>query len=397
MRGGVHRQRSRDKSLSGLMSGGTLLDFTMGVLPTTLTWTRSSSATFVSRTGIVTTSATNIPRFEFQNGVAHLLVEGQATNLLNFSQTFDVVGGTQNNWLDTTLTRVSTTKTSPSGSTNAIEFRANAANSTVISTVALGTSALRTFSVWMRRVTGSGAVEMTNDNGTNWSPRTLSSVWTRFTLTSTNLHQVGIRITTLNDAVEIWGAQLEDVQIATSYIPTTTATAVRSADTAITNNFTSGRLRWPQYNTGTGTMFVEAAYRFRGVAGGYPRPINFISGAPTIAFGLFMDVNATSPSNLGPECQTDVGVLYANTANADAAMFKHAFTAYSSGLSAVIDQAISGVTGASATTVAVPSLTAANLHLNWNASVDMPVMFVRRIQYWPRRFTASELRQITVH
>lgn len=379
------------------MSGGTSLDFTMGVLPTTMTWTRSSSATFISRTGIVTTSATNTPRFEFQNGVAHLLVEGQATNLLNFSETFATAGGTQNNWLDTTLTRVSTTKTSPSGVANAIEFRADAANSTVISTVALGTSALRTFSVWMRRVTGSGAVEMTNDNGTTWTARTLSSVWTRFTLTSTTTHRVGIRITTLNDSVEIWGAQLEDGQIETSYIPTTTATAVRSADTGITNNFTSGGLRWEQYNPLAGTMFVEAAYRFRGVAGGYPRPINFISAVPTVAFGLFMDVNSTSPSNLGPECQTDLGVVFANTANTDATMFKHAFTAYNTGVSTIIDQAISGVAGGSANSLSAIQLNAVNLHLNWNANVDMPVMRLRKIQYWPRRFLASELRQITVH
>ena len=54
----------------------------------------------------------------------------------------------------------------------------------------------------------------------------------------------------------VWGAQLEAQRMATSYIPTTSATVTRNSDTALIsgNNFTSF------YNQAEGTIFVEANY-----------------------------------------------------------------------------------------------------------------------------------------
>ena len=183
-----------------------------------------------------------------------LLIEEGRTNLLNGSQTFATSGGSQNNWVDTNITRDGTLRTSPDGTANALRITASAANGTVISSAAAGSSAARVFSIFLRRVTGTGDIQYTLDNGSTWTTQSITGSWVRYTFAATTANQqVGIRIVTSGDAIEIWGAQLEAGSFATSYIPTTTSTLARSADVcSITgDNFTRF------YNQPEGTLFAS--------------------------------------------------------------------------------------------------------------------------------------------
>jgi len=228
------------------------LDFTkMSALDSRFTFTRSTTATYIDSSGYVATmaaAATNDPtkaRFDYNpttlaaNG---LLIEGAATNLLNFSETFATTGGTNNNWADTNLTRTSTNNTSPRNDATALQITASAANGTIISSAAMGTSAARTLSVWLRRVTGTGNIQFTLDNGSTYTTQAITAVWVRYTFaTTTAAQRVGFRIVTSADAIEIWGVQLEAGTGASSYIPTTTAQVTRALDSCIMSgtNFSS--------------------------------------------------------------------------------------------------------------------------------------------------------------
>jgi hypothetical protein len=212
--------------------GSTLsLDFTTGSLPGGLTFTRSTTATYINSSGYVTSAVINEARFDYTSGILRgLLIEGSGTNLLNWSESFATSGGTNNNWADTSITRT-TGQTDPANGTTAIRFTASAGNATVISTAAIGTSAQRTFSVWLRRVTGTGNIQYTTDNGTNWTTQAITSSWVRYAFAATTASQrVGIRIVTSSDAIEMWGAQLEDGSGASSYIPTGASQGTRAAD-----------------------------------------------------------------------------------------------------------------------------------------------------------------------
>jgi hypothetical protein len=160
-----------------------------------------------------------------------LLIEGTATNLLNWSESFATSGGASNNWADTHITRNSTNNTDPANGTTALRVTASATHGTIISTTAMGTSAARTFSIWLRRVSGTGPIDYTLDNGSTYTTQAITSSWVRYTFAATTAAQrVGIRIHTNGDSIELWGAQLETGSGASSYIPTGASTATRNAD-----------------------------------------------------------------------------------------------------------------------------------------------------------------------
>lgn len=235
--------------------GSTLsLDFTsMSSLDSRLTFTRASTtSTFINSSGLVATAGTNVARFDYNPTTLAprgLLIEGSATNLLNWSESFATTGGTNNNWADTNITRNSTNNTDPANGTTALRVTAASANGTIISTAAIGTSAQRTFSIWLRRVSGTGDIQYTLDNGSTYTTQAITSSWVRYTFASTTAAQrVGIRIVTSGDSIELWGAQLEAGSGASSYIPTGASTVQRAADSIeITGtNFSSW---WPNPTT----------------------------------------------------------------------------------------------------------------------------------------------------
>ena len=234
----------RKAMLSG--DGSTLsLDFTTDVLDPRLTFTRSTTGTYINSSGYVTSAAINAPRFDYDPTTLTargLLIEGSASNLLNWSESFSTSGGTNNNWADTSIARNSTNNTDPANGTTALRITASAGNGTIISTAAIGTSAQRTFSIWLRRVSGTGNIQYTLDNGSTYTTQAITSSWVRYTFAATTAAQrVGIRIVTSGDSIELWGAQLEAGSGASSYIPTGASQGSRAADSCVMTgtNFSS--------------------------------------------------------------------------------------------------------------------------------------------------------------
>ena len=90
------------------------------------------------------------------------------------------------------------------------------ATNTVLFTTVLG-SAARTFSAWVRRKTGTGTIEMTDNGGTNWTDitSTLTTTYKLFQVTRTQANPiVGFRITTNADAIEVDWNTLEAASFA---------------------------------------------------------------------------------------------------------------------------------------------------------------------------------------
>ena len=122
--GRFHRPMSRGLvnnmlTMNNLGDGSTLsLDFTTmgGVLDPRLTFTRSTTATYINSSGYVTSAAINDPRFDYSHTnigePRGLLIEGQATNLTKFSETF-----TNAYWNTTAnnVTAADSVATSPTG------------------------------------------------------------------------------------------------------------------------------------------------------------------------------------------------------------------------------------------------------------------------------------------
>lgn len=143
-------------------------------------------------------------------------------NLLLRSQDYSAT------WTATSLTPV-TGKTAPDSTSTATEFTASGANGTLTQSVT-AIAADYTFSVWMRRVTGTGNVDISAHSGGTWVTQTITASWARYTVTQTltaGTRTPGIRVVTSGDAIEVWGAQLEQRSAVTAYTPTTTEPITR--------------------------------------------------------------------------------------------------------------------------------------------------------------------------
>jgi hypothetical protein len=150
----------------------------------------------------------------YYDGVTHAKAE---ENLLIQSQNYS------SDWTVTNLTPI-TSKTARDTTASATEFTASAGNATLTQSVPV-VAGDHTFSVWLRRVTGTGNVDISANSDGTWVTQTLTSTWTRFSVTQTltaGTRTPGVRVVTSGDVIEVWGAQLEQRASFTAYTSTTT-------------------------------------------------------------------------------------------------------------------------------------------------------------------------------
>ena len=168
-----------------------------------ITHTRASSGTYVGSDGLIKTAV---------------------TNLLTYSEDFSNAA-----WDTlTSATKVSATGVDdPAGGTTASTWKNDGttpADGGIRRTIS-GTSGLTyTYSIWIRRRTGTGDITMTVGQNVSFDVTSqVTSEWNRISVTNTaDANTRGyIFIRTPGDEIDIWGAQLEQSSTVGEYIPTT--------------------------------------------------------------------------------------------------------------------------------------------------------------------------------
>ena len=393
-----------------------------------ITFTRASGATRVNASGVIEAVAIDGPRFDYDPvtlAPKGLLIEEQRTNLLTYSSEFDNAA-----WFLNGCTIGANQSESPngtqdadaviSGGTGAAEKRVNQnfSGGVLITNYAFSIYAKKgavdliavtlfdSGSRGVRRIFSlvDGSAVSNLDFGSPTSP--VASItdagngWWRVTvgLTTSLAGALGTRVQPIGVAGSLsyaaadstsaqaflWGAQLEAGAFATSYIPTTTAAATRAADVAVMTgaNFSN----W--YRQDEGTLFAEASSYAGG--GATQRRLLVLddggtSNRMTLRYEPLM-ANAGFTSSVAGTLVANIqsGVaLSANVPHKNAGTYKTDDYAFALGGSPI---------GAD-TSGAVPVVNAARLgqgstgeHLNGH---------IRRISYFPRRLSNSELEGIT--
>lgn len=184
---------------------------------------------------------------------------------------------------------------------SASSLTSTAANGTVKQAIT-SASAARRFSVFVKRITGTGNIDLTLDNGATWttiSGSINSATFTRVAIGQTVTNPtVGIRIVASGDKIAVDMAQEEVGTFDTSPIPTTTATVTRNADV----------LTYPASGNFGGTVGSVAAVAVRSAQSGSDERVV----TPVAASQMLI------ASNGGPAQLYD-GTNTAATANAAAA------------------------------------------------------------------------------
>jgi Concanavalin A-like lectin/glucanases superfamily len=389
------------------VQGPTLdLVFSGPTLDPRLTFTRASTATYFNAAGVMQTAATNAPRFDY-DPVTHvlrgLLIEEQRTNLM--LQSADVSNATV--WQDAGIAPAAAPvvtanqMASPDGTMTAarVAFPAvSVANSgSVIAQPFTATAAQYSCSVWLKGSVGGEQIYIMM-YGVSALLCTLTTSWQRFTLSlpaltaTTWFFQIGVD---LRDGAQtskpactiyVWGAQVELGAFATSYIPTTAAAVTRALEDCW---MSTGA--W--FNAAASTLFGEFIY---------PRQIDpteahdlVTIGDNTGAAGNYFTVRATDGGATGPLLSK------VNTSTTTLAPPGNPVVGAVSKLVGALDGTTSYacLNGGAVGTLAAPTpmgLVRLILGNHNTGGIVSPLNgYIRRVRYWPRALSGSELQSVT--
>ena len=279
----VYKEALTDANLRSLTYPNpvaTTFDLDFDTIAEQFTFTRGSEATFVNAQGLIESTASNdAPRIDYSTGAKAFLLENQSTNLIPYSSDFS-----QSAWTKYRSSILSNNAISPDGTLNADKLVDNSNNATHAleeRRYSLSSGSQYTYSFFAKasEVKQVGLLASNPSQGSIFdlengivygdfvsAPNSskienFGNGWYRCsiitTLTSTDskfgiyLAKNGSTNYTGNstDGLYIFGAMLEQQSYATSYIPTSGASATRNQE--LCNNAT------PVINSEEGTLYAE--------------------------------------------------------------------------------------------------------------------------------------------
>jgi hypothetical protein len=307
--------------------------------------------------------------------------EREAINTCLYSRTFEDAA-----WAKTNITPDDNSTTGPDGiPLSASTLTAGAANGTIIQNLGVVASAAKCGSIYIKRKTGTGAIEITLDGGAAWTAVTVTSGWTKVYKTQTLADEdFGLRIVTNGDAIYVDFAQVELGMKPTSPIPTVAAPVTRVAD-SLTYDVTG------LWNNTEGTMYAESSVEYAGDFGVARLAASFAMVAASNTEISLSHARAADGRRTTGMLNGVTQASYAPAGTSETrAKFALAYKANDT------DQAISGTAGANDSSCTVP----ANLTTLYVGEGDGTLAeldgTVGPVYYWRKKLSAAMITRLTV-
>ena len=373
-------QRINTRLRAGGNVSGAVFDFMTGGLDPRISIARASAAWYFNSVGNLTQAATDVPRFDYDHATLQargLLTEGARTNIALHSRDF-----TQAAWVKTNITAALNVTGIDGAANTASQLTATAANGTALQTIT-SASASHVSSFFARRITGTGTVEITQDNGASWTAITLTSAWQRFAIPVATIANpvIGFRLVTSGDVIAVDVAQCEVGTFATSPIITGAASVTRAAETG-TANLTIG----PEFS-----LFLEfvTVARFSSSGGATNHSTQLNDGTFNNVFSLSQRNTASPTMNL---VVTVSGVNTSLTQDVlNLGVVQKQIGSYSGGNVASV---ANGGTVRTATGLTLPAMTQLRFSSSGGAGSNS-ITYMRRIVIYPTSLSNSVLQALT--
>lgn len=342
----------------------------------TLSFTRATTATYTSiDNGFISTAASGQLRIE-SNGA---LIEGQRTNILLRSRTLNNAA-----WVATNVT-VDNTITGEDGVANSASWvAASADNGTICQSVTIASAAFSGVAS-LKRITGTGTVMISLDNGATYgsdvSPSLSASAWYRASKANQTLAnpEVCLKLGTSGDNVAVDYAQVEAGVFISSRIPTTTAAVTRNAD---------GLSITPAGNVSNSTGTVSITYDTPSVVaqGAILDIADDVDGSERIYLRSATDNNNYTILVTGSATLASISFAYTPGATNKIAFAWNTNDARG---------AFNGSLGTPDTSLTTPEdFTTIRIGATYQGSLQ-PYGHIKNLRIWNRAFTDSELQAIT--
>jgi hypothetical protein len=231
-------------------------------------------------------------------------IEPSATNLCLWSDDL-----TKPVWVKSNTTATKTATGPDAVANSATTITATSNNGTVLQTIT-SASAARIASCFIKRRTGSGTVEITQNNGGTWLAVTVTSCWTRVASASATLTNpvVGLRLATSGDAVDVAFFTNELGSAASSPIRTDSQTGFRFKDD----------LNFPETVTprGDSTKFtIVAEFTPRAATGTRWFEMGGLNNTHFVQSYVESGIHLSVWTGGVQQCEIDAGAFTANAAN----------------------------------------------------------------------------------
>lgn len=276
-----------------------------------------------------------------------------------------------------------------SGNSSNIRLTATAGNGTCLQAIT-SASVARTYSTYIKRVSGTGNISITLDNGATWTDVTSSIVSGAFRIVSATQTlanpTVGVRITTSGDVIDVDLDQEETGSFATRPIVTAGSTVTRAADAC------SIALAGLPFNATEGTFVVEYIAGSPVANTTNQQVVNFGDGTTGNRFNVLRRAvdgiprfEVTTASVLEVAISGGSSAIQPNAITRQAATYK------------LNDYATSanGATAATDTSGAVPTVTTIGLGQLQTLGIQQLNGWLRKLYYYPPRYDNSRLQSFS--
>jgi hypothetical protein len=392
-------------------------DFMSGSLGAGAVFTRASTGTYTNASGVLASAANDAPRFDYDPATLQpkgVLLETASTNLMLQSGDFNNVAWSKAGAVVAAPTTTANQATAPDGTLTAARIvwpqviGTNA--SSFLYQAFLATAAPYAQSIWLKGNAGGEQIYLYVTNNAIWYSAariTLTTQWQRFNLITPALTAaswffvLGVDVgagaghaTTPAQTIYAWGGQSEAIGYTTSYIPTTGATASRAAD-ALSYPIASVT----GFDATKGSLAHE--YIIEGAVVSFNAPAQLLGANPANDV-IDVDEYANSGTAIAPNlaaCGLFVGgtiLTYGAFAAVPvpANVVHRGASAWSSGLAMIGAHDGVGTTSSAGSATSVPVI--ANLSIGGiERGQPMVSQWARRIRYWPRALSQSELIMVT--
>lgn len=354
-----------------------------------------SDPDFVTATDLISVSRASVGYAEttagvltlFNNNILRitnrgLLVEDTRTNVVLWDRDL-----TNAAWVPTNITPLKDQTGPDEVANSASSLEATAGNGTILQSITLASSA-RFQSAYVKRIAGSGTINMTMDNGATWTAITVTSGWTRVSIPTQTLANpvVGFQIVTSGDKIAVDFVQNENGVFASSPIPTTTTSAARAADVVTTLATLIALLDAAAASVLASVILSDPLVQWgvilTGDIGGshYPNFMGKSSSLSTdnIAYMALSNAIANLESTFGAGIAWATGVKVASSWDASGSN----------------NESLSGG-GSAASTKTTPRLTTDATYYIGANTLDKPYGYIRRITFWNSRLSDSVLQSLS--